>query len=86
MNLDFEQRLKVRRLAASSSSIFMYFPFSIGLILYLIFSNSSFVFWGYIIGFVLYVISYFVFYFIFEEFEIEEQEKSLEEKNNGGVI
>ena len=80
MNQD--SKLKCMRMSSTVSSIFLYFPSLIGLILYLIFSNDSFVIWSFTIGFVLYFISYIVLYYVFCEIEIEEQEKSLEEKKD----
>ena len=50
------------------------------ILLSFIFSNESFAIWGFGIGSVLYCISYCFFFSMFREIEIEEQEKSLEEK------
>ena len=47
------------------SGPFLYISVIVGLILYFIFSNPSFIFYGFIIGFVLLFISFCFFSFLF---------------------
>ena len=67
-----DKDLNIAKAALFFSGPFLYISVIVGLILYFIFSNPSFIFYGFIIGFVLLFISFCFFSFLFLVFGKDE--------------